>query len=196
MKNETKQENRECCQNCYFETPEGFEFCQNAQCPNCHTEVKEDKCKLCCKDCQNSKSNWGHWCHGKFHPHISTPPISQREEIHGEKCKCLTCDTFYNKWACDCGKIHPNEIAKCPKSTLSTDWEEEFEETCPLAFAGREWAKNFITSHTQKVRQEERSLIRQRIEKLKEYEEEYEDGVTSEPRLNKSEVLSALSQEE
>ncbi len=34
------------------------------------------------------------------------------------------------------------------------EWIKEFEETCPLAFSGREWAKTFITTQITKARNE------------------------------------------
>jgi len=82
-------------------------------------------------------------------------------------------------------------------SSLSTDWEEELLKRLSEHFLpnGRpfdiiEWVK----SHTQKVRQEERSLIRQLIQELP---TKVKDPIClSGAKTRQQEILSALSQEE
>jgi hypothetical protein len=242
MKNETKQENKYRtprqigCNHCHTEVKEECDCIKyidtakrlgraNYVCSNCGKDVsmmlflfEEAKLKNTPEVKEEKFTDTGDSYPMKYNvygdepiklKYTGTPPISQREE-KSKCCKKCFIKKGENCWDAVC-------VCKCHTPPLSTDWSEswrkhERENNRPVFDNQFDW----ISSHTQKVRQEakdevnasladylkelenkvrqeERMKIRQLLEKHS-YEEEDENGGKEVVRLK--DILSALSQEE
>lgn len=233
MKNETKQENKYRtprqigCNHCHTEVKEECDCIKyidtakrlgraNYVCSNCGKDVsmmlflfEEAKLKNTPEVKEEKFTDTGDSYPMKYNvygdepiklKYTGTPPISQREE-KSKCCKKCFIKKGENCWDAVC-------VCKCHTPPLSTDWSESFTNEFGIHFKDSmgelQFALEWIEAHTQKVRQEERSLIRKKIEKWVSRENVWDErqtnkfskGALQARNKFKEFILSALSQEE